>query len=1001
MVDAVQRAPSIHARPPTPPKESKKDIGYSRNSFDIVPNQLLDTPNDSPSSSAESLLDSSNRSSRRVEFSPWTNYHRPHTLNKSGLKDSVRHLPPSKDCKSSRSILKLSITTDTSLSAALTDLPAPDNFPAMLEIVVQQLASHQSRLNAYQTLLGCLAAHNDTPELQALREKMPLLVQFISQDLSGDGNDAIDTRIASQALKLLMTFLWTPEIAQELPEEFCSFVLERAISNLEDPATPKMLVNHYMQLLAKQKFPPKVLGAERTQRLLTVLDLVTNNVKGNGVVAQRLMIYQRLLTQARPLMVSRAKDWIDHLFSGMLSNMKEIRVRAIMFGVDAGLILGTTNTVSQACANIFNRQPPEGKKFLDFVNSRLNTMLTEKEDRAHVPQIWSVVILFLRGRRRQIERWEHLKTWLVIIQRCFNSSDAHTKFQANIAWNRLVFAVNTDTSTPSSMVSMLRQPIVSQLDRKASDKHTKSAKHIAQSSYCNLLYYALRPAATHAQLDQFWEQYVTKVLPDVFFSNQSDIEYACQILTALFGGFQPKPWDENRANLVGLIKPEELSRLDPKWIRSNVSNILALIEKVFLADEWHVEKGGEAKIVQMWRSFAKALGDAANKEVKVSTHTITVVAEVLSTMTRFWDIQSTGERTRSDAPRNFMLVVDATITGIGPIPFSEKRLVRISNEEYQVFGTPSSRTTRSQGSPESAMGHLLSLLVNSVGNAEVAENIEASIKELMHLTLRTATSRRSRLKGLRDLLRLFPKEASSPSSAGCLVWKLTAEATLQALDPTEFPELSSSGSPDSGHEYKDAVKILEVGVCQRSTSIFSAWQALQTRLALTIRQEVGDAGNIILLIDPISNVICQRQEDNGDALTLCCANAIMDDVSWPTKHMIGQARQRLWGLGAAPQKATSFDPLEHFYSMVDRVLSSTYDISEHEASFHMVPDLISKVASIMSLCPISSKAVMLKQIQRGLAVWIKDAKVRIGQAKSGPDSLKLSVSQIIRLPNKY
>ena len=993
MVDVVRRVPSLHARPPTPPKESKKEIGHYGNSFDIGPQRILHTPNESPSSSAESLPGSFSRSLRRVEFSPWTNYHRPHAVGKSGSDNSIRVLPPSKDCKSSRSILKLGTSVDASFTGLPTELPAPDNFPAMLDVVVQQLASHPTRLNAYQTLLGCLAAHNDIPELQALREKMSLLVQFISRDLSDDGNGTPDTRVASQALKLLMTFLWTPEIAQELPEEFCSFLIERAISSLEDPTTPKMLVNHYMQLLAKQKFPSKVLGAERTQRLLTVLDLVANNVKGNGVVAQRLMIYQRLLTQARPLMVSRAKDWIDHLFSSMLSNMKEIRVRAIIFGIDAGLILGTTSTVTQACANIFNRQPPEGKKFVEFVSSRLNAMLTEKEDAAHVPQIWSVVILFLRSRRRQIERWEHLKTWLVIIQRCFNSSDVHTKFQANIAWNRLVFAVNPDISTPSSMVNMLRQPIVTQLDRKPSDKQTRNAKQIAESSYCNLLYYALRPSATHAQLDQFWEQYVARVLPEGFFSTQSDIDYACQILTALFGGFQAKAWDENRANLIIPIKPEELSRLDPKWVRSKVREILALIEKVLLVDEWHVEKGGEAKILQVWRSFAKALGDAGNKEVKVSTQTVTAVAEVLSTMTRFWDNQSTGQRTRSDVVQMFMLLINAAVTGIGPIPFSEKRLVRISNEAYQIIGTPSSRTHCSEGSPESAMGQLLKLLVKSVNNAQVTGDIEASMKELMHLALRTATSRRSRLKGLCDLLDLLPTQERSSSRASCLLWKLIAEATVLALDSTESPELSSGGSSDIGYEYRDVVKILEVGVCQRSTSIFSAWQALKTRLALTIRHEVGDAGEIIILTDPISNLICQQQEDSGGELTLRCAVAIMDDVSWPTKLMIERAHQRLWGFGVAPPKATSFDPLEHFYTMVDLVLGSTYNIPEDEASFHIVPNFISKVTSFISLCPLSSKAVVLKRIQCGLAVWIKDAKSSIGQSKPGTDSLKLSVSQ--------
>jgi hypothetical protein len=202
-----------------------------------------------------------------------------------------------------------------------------------------------------------------------------------------------------------------------------------------------------------------------------------------------MVVYQRLLEQVRSVMVSRVSDWMDHVFSGMLSTIKPIRSRAIAFGIDAGLAMGTTSTVSRAVMDVFNRSGEDDRKFADFLCDRLNKMVTSKEDGAHVPQIWSVPVLFLRSRRHQLEHWEHMKAWLYIIQRCFNSSDILVKFRPlllGIGWS----SPSIQILRPDAMMKMLRQPIVSQLDRKASDKPSKQARQVAFASYCNLLYYA-------------------------------------------------------------------------------------------------------------------------------------------------------------------------------------------------------------------------------------------------------------------------------------------------------------------------------------------------------------------------------------------------------------------------------------------------------------------------------------------------------------------------------
>ena len=735
MAGSVPGVAPIAARPPTPPKENAAKAspthGFGTSSTGHV---LLDTPDESPSSSAEYFRDSTGKSQKKVGFTLLgTKYHRFSVGGEESDSDGqIRQLPRSRDCKSSKSILKA--CTDNGGHPSGNELLAFDctNLPAMLRSIIQHLTStsRTSRLDAYSTILACLSAYDEIPEAHELAEKVAEITGYIRRDITArnEGDGSLDTQLAIQALKLTIVFLCTPSVAAMLPEDFCSFVLERAIVCLEDKASPKMLLTHYMQLLEKQKFASKHMTSDRVNRLVSALDSVTERVKGNRVVGHRLMIYHRLVSQAKMLMIFRVGSWIDHLVSGMLSTIKDIRTRAIVFGVDASSQLGTTVSVSQACLEVFNRASADGTKVVDFLSSRLIEMASLKEDGFHVPQIWSVMIMFLRSRRRQLETWEHLKTWLVVIQRCFNSNDGQTKLHANFAWNRLIFVVNLDTSTSNSMAKMLRQPIVSQLERKVSDKNSKLAKQHARSSYCTLLYYALRPTATYVQLDQFWDLYVDQILPSCFASNKDDLNHACNILSALFSGNgKPKIWEENRAN-DGLINPEDLPCLDPKWVRLRTARIMSIFDKLFDTADWQLSKDGDAPVVQAWRCFSLALGNAGRKEVKVSMDALNAIAQILnniklllersnSKFVRERNAPPRGSASKADQAETFEkigILINEIAAKVGNIPFLERRLIGTSQGSFEAAEALSSRSSRDTESLNSPVAHLLILLLRNV-----------------------------------------------------------------------------------------------------------------------------------------------------------------------------------------------------------------------------------------------------------------------------------------------
>ncbi|SLM33787.1 Telomere-associated protein Rif1, N-terminal [Lasallia pustulata] len=991
MVDVVRGLATLPTRPPTPPKDSifnkaSKPLNGASLVAGIAHTAALDTPHESPSSSADYFASNCDKTSKRVGFSPWNKYHQPPSSSRrtASPEGSIKPLPPSRELKSLKSILKpydRLIPTDP--SGTIHHAQA-DNFPAMLDSVTQQLAgtSRSSRLDAYMTLIGCLKAYDNVPDPQAMADKMDLLAQFIRRDVCAQvpKTGSMDSTLATQALKLITIFLWTPSLADSLPDDFRAFIVEKSILALEDNNMPKMIVNHYMHLLSTQKFRPKTLTNERVNRLLTALDQVTNHVKGNGVVGQRLMIYQRLLTQTRSVMINRIGDWIDHLFSGMLSSMKEVRARAIALGIEAGLALGTTPTASRAVMDVFNRELVDGKKFAELISQRLNSMVNSKEDGTHVPQVWSVVVLFLRGRRHQLEHWEYMKTWLFIIQRCFNSSDTQVKFQAHVAWNRLIFAICPDTSTSPGMVTTLRQPFISQLERKPSDRHAKQTKQITYASYCTLLYYALRPSATHAQLDSFWDTYVSRILSNCFLSNEADTDYACRVLIALFGNVQASVWHENRANENGLIKPDELPRLDPKWTRLRAATVLKVFETILGSASWQKEDDGEARVMHAWRSFVRAIADAGNKEVKVSMESMSAIAHILRVIKCFWaqrHMQSEHDTTPDGSVylQRIRLLVNAAIDCLGPIPFTEKRLLQSSQDSFEAAETPSSPSIQHNGVLRSPVVCLVDFLRSSAEAGPQAVDAYRKIStDLLQASLAIASTRPSQLKALREWIHLISLDDSASLQSNIVIWQSIAECASASLTSASVPESASDNAPLVGHEYRDVVKVLESGAKLQSEEIAFTWESLHQKLHHQVKDEIGSGATVLAVTEPLAGVLrLGKLEHDNSGLLLLCTASVVEHALWPeNRQVIEHARKHLWGPGSTSHKSAPFDPFDHLYTSINHFLNETYTNFTSISPTHTTR-LVAAVASLISSCPLSLRAILLKRIQKGLAMWIEDA----------------------------
>ncbi|KAL6716476.1 hypothetical protein ACLMJK_006043 [Lecanora helva] len=991
MVPFNQGLAPLSARPPTPPKENTTkhvDVGDAKLLPGLANSSLLDTPDESPSSSAEYPKTSVEKAQKKVGFSGWDKFHR---FPLDGSKDSdsdgsIKRLPPSKECKSFKSILKS--RKDNAISYSFDEPSAFDqtNPVAMLRSTVRQLAtdSRSSRIDAYVTLLGCLGAYDDIPDTADLRQQVIDLTTYIRRDISAtiglDGS--LDTQIVTQVLKVLAVLICTPTMTKLLPEDFCSFIVECSINRLEDPGLPKILISHYMFLLEKQRFSARIISADRAGRILTALDSVTNRVKGIRVVCHRLMIYQRLLTQVRSVMAARVGSWIDHLISGMLSSIKDVRVRAIGFGLEASLHLGTFSSVSQACIEFLNRMSPEGKKMIQSLSSRLFEMVESKEG-IHVPQVWSVVILFFRSRRRQLESWEHITAWLKVIQRCLNSSDPQVKFQAHNAWSRLIFVIDLGAPASTSMANMLRQPIVSQLERKATDKLSKQGKQTARATYCMLLYYAFRPTTPHSLLDQYWDVYIAQILPASLTASKSDISHACEILAALLSpASKPNVWNENRANMSGSVKPDDLPGIDPKWVRSRATKIIKVYEKFLDLVDLPPQKLCDTPLFSVWQSFTTAIGVASSKEIKFSMDTMNAISGIVNLLKRVLEgnIQQHSSDLSESTDRHdiFTLLFEEAVNAMGSLPFLERRLILTSQNFFEPADTPSSHSSRNSGSLNSSIMHLLKLLVMPATYERSVTPHTNAFEAVMHIPMQSAITRRGRLGHLRNMSRFLLANDVIDRKVIPVVWKLLAEAAGAALRSLRTDTYNASPQYP-GHEYRDAVKILEIGIQQRSGAVLPSWLELHACVLSSLRQEIGEDGIPSLVTEPLAGAIRNCSTGCNDVL-LATSVALLDDARLPqSQYSIERAQKLLRGAAHRTHKLSVDDVFINLLSMTNHVLDIGYRSVSELASPESTLTLLSSFAKWVGSQPWEYQNSILQALQ-GLSFWIEDSEE---QMKSG------------------
>ncbi|KAL4744027.1 Rap1-interacting factor 1 N terminal-domain-containing protein [Aspergillus similis] len=961
----------LSARPPTPPRTASRMLSEKDRTEDSpVPVQ---TPNESPvlQNDSTSTGAPSSRQSKRVNFSPWPKFIKPPSF----TNPKSKALLPSNDLKPARSILK---TTNSPgpVSAAAAITYTPESFAMLLESLTQQLAgeSTSSRIDAYMQFFGALRAYEKLPTEEEILRKMSLIAEFIQRDISRDltKGGPLDTNLVIQALKLSVVLVWHPQISPQLSDEFKLFLIEHSVVCLENGNLPKSVVTHYLTVLSTQKFPARIITAARTTRILEMLHGLTDRVKGNSVVSQRLMIYERLFDVAKPTFLALSTLWMDHLISGLLHQIKNVRLNALELGFNVYMASGSNSTLSKTLRDIFDRPLANNRKLVSEVSERMSRMMSNPETGEHVPQIWGVITLLLRSKRFNIDQWQHFKEWVLVLQKCFNCNDPEIKSKAIGNWNRFVLVANISDTTSRSLLRMLSKPILSQFERKKHDKTGSQPSQLVIASYYNLIYYAFRPDASHQQLDKAWEEYILSPSSNIFSLVPSLSDRLAHALSNMLWSSHPlKAWSDNRVNEPRRIVPEELPPLDCKWVRSRIPDVLKVFEAILKSSIWEPEME-KSNIAAAWVSLSHALAFAASKEITPSPESMQTVAHVLGLLQRLWNggpssLNAVNGNLMDNFFERFRFLSTTMIIALGSISFTEKLLLKTA-DSYQA-ATPTHRHPKANNNPDSPILHLLRLLIDVSGISGPTAAYSRLIKDIVEAACHGKVSRGSRLDILRQCADLYPDGSGfhGVDNFAQIVWTTTAQMSADCLCSSAIE--SARGRDGSiTRDYDNAIKILSAGL--KYSDSFQVWDQLLGAFIRVLRNEKGDCAVTTTMLEPLVGLMMSL-----DIRTACSpASSIIHHCSLiPFSECEKGANDK-----NTPPFPTALVGLAH------QILSGSYEllVPLHSNSAAVFMETL---VSFLGSGTFVFRSVLLDQLQYPLGLFLKDESRKL-TVESGADS---------------
>lgn len=993
--------------PPSPPRDIAQDVEdaldfledsnevdrASKSNAPLQKQQEKQTP--TRHASADPSHDSAPttiNTTKKVDFSPWT------TVCRHNDRTGQHRTPTRRDTKPLKSILKISnlpppLTPDEVEKGLNYFSPKePGSFAKMLKSVLQQLGSPftSARLDAYLALNGALKTYDNVPEPKVLEQNMEQIVQFMMRDIAWkDDNGKLDLNIVTQVLKLACALACDEKRSKGINDEFRTFLIDRAVASMEGTDLPKAVVKVHMFLIAQQRFPSSVWNSFRAERCIAALNTIDQKVSGNNVIATRLVIYQRLLSQARQTMLNHVRDWLDHIFHSMLSNVPDVRIRAIETGRKAALDLGTQIIASKSLSDMMGTQVEEGQSYCDYLSLRLQQMIEDKEVCIYVPQIWAVAILFFRNKKLPLEQWKGFKTWLLIIQKCLNKRDARLMRSSMLAWNKLVYVIQPDRTTSDAMSGLLGIPTATSLVKPNKDSKAKKLRPITLEGYYNLLHYALRPGLEFETLDKAWDTYVEPALFGLAKTGSAGRGSVCRILQGLFSP-NDGVWNSDAAlkdinsetaadgeatQNNALFKPEDLPMLPVKWTRTRLLKILTLVEPCLQASFWKPDDAC-ADTDAAWHALMQSLSEAGRQEVKTSRELKEAIALLVKMYRNLWTSPRSkpAEADNGDFIRRLSGLFNVTVDALGPSVFTEDILARTKQDDVEAAPTPSHRQSKHHLSLQSPLVFVLGMLMNPT--FEPCELYHEIVFDLLTKMSESRSSEAAKVELLRRSWQSVSKVYGDKISSAVLpaTWRQVARCATQSLNARSDSSSVSHDLRSLKLEIDNLLAILTDGLKYTESDMASldCFIALYTATATEVRSQAGNGALVYAVTEPFAKTFRTNGTTVVSTSTMQIAQSILETAPWvPTKQALEQGRRALLGVNLPPNKAP-YNPFENVFAMITDLLVRIYNGSLEVRALDEVVAFVKKLQAFLQRAPDALFELTVRNIQGGVAVWLAD-----------------------------
>ena len=983
----------LRDRPHTPPKEKDTNecIDHAIRALNISvnleqPSQLQTPPQSSPP--PQQIEDQSpSQPLKRLRF-----HTEPSLCDEiesenprlSNSQRSLRQIPPSKDLHSSRSILKPFDKPATSRGDGQPLRSSEfESFADMLESVIKQLAggTQSAKLDAYNVLYNSIKAYDKVPDPEALSAKMPLLEDFVKRDITEYRKTTTfaNTKLVVHALKLVAVLMCdTHRMAHRMRRDFIDWLMEDTISILQAVGKSKEATNHQLYLLTLDDFCATAMTGGRARRTLESLVTIHERVSGDAIQCIRLMMYLRLFDHAKRLMAKHLRLWFPVILHGALSGSSEVSKRALEAGAKGANDFGASPACSQTVMDFMHQASSGTGSNFDHSESELKHMLENPAESHKVPQIWSIIILFLRSNARALETWQYSQRWFKIIQQCFNSKDLSLNHRALVAWNQLIRAVHPTPSTRGHLLRTLRQPIVSQLQRTEFSRLGARVREVAVSSSCLLLYYVFCPGFSSEEYTTFWNDFVHGMLSRFKATNKEQMCAAHQVLASLLHDSKLGFWtsDRVRRNSTNPVNTDEVPRLDPQWVRKNIDIVMKTLE-MFLGcrcfEATMTEVPNLSSRHALFRSLAAAVDESSAKEVKTSAateHAITVITNSVLRLIGDDELSQIGKHElRSSYLQCCWGYIDSMATSIRSSILVDRFLYQ--DDIGFVAGVPAPKHHHPQSS-RTLTSPVIALLEEffAIVRKQNVSNSSIDIEPLLRRCLGYSSSRKDKLSFLRACTRAMRLTGSTSDSSPpiCEGIKCIIQLTASTLDGQQS-DSRHGNAPRTGREYESVTRILKVALRSRNAGVWEAAENLLNTSKACAKRDAGNSACVLVTFAPLLKAI----NDSEAVLPLsrriqCAAWLLVNAVKPSSQQSMNHAYRALWS--ESPPNEVGSGVFETLCSTTNSLLCAVRTLTDDNEE--ACTDLLFVAASRYLVSPACLfPEHFLWSIQENLAPWVR------------------------------